>query len=85
MARTASVNSRIEPSLKKRAEKIFDAIGLNASTAISLFYQQVVYRRGLPFDVCIPNESTIAALEELERGDGEVVSSSTKQLLDEIG
>jgi DNA-damage-inducible protein J len=84
MPRTAYVNTRIEPALKKKAESIFSAIGLSASTAISLFYRQVVYRRGLPFDVCVPNEATIAALEELERGGGEVVRGSTKQLLDEI-
>ena len=84
MPRTAYVNTRIEPALKEKAESIFSAIGLSASTAISLFYRQVVYRRGLPFDVCVPNEATIAALEELERGGGEVVRGSTKQLLDEI-
>lgn len=85
MPKTAAINSRIEPALKEKAESIFAAIGLNASSAISLFYQQVVYNRGLPFDVCVPNEVTIAALEELERGGGEVVRGSSKQLLDEIG
>ena len=85
MARTATVNTRIEPDLKAKAESVFDAIGLNASSAISLFYQQVVYSRGLPFDVCVPNDVTIAALEELDGGGGEVVHGSTKQFLDEIG
>lgn len=85
MARTAAVNTRIEPDLKAKAESVFDAIGLSASSAISLFYQQVVYSRGLPFDVCVPNDVTIAALVELENGGGEVVHGSTKQFLDEIG
>lgn len=85
MPRTAFINSRIEPDLKERAERIFAALGLNPSTAISLFYRQVVYHRGLPFDVSVPNDVTIAALEELERGEGEVVRGPTKQLLDEIG
>jgi len=85
MRRTAYINSRIEPVLKEKAERIFAALGLSASAAIGLFYRQVVYRRGLPFEVCVPNEQTIAALEELERGEGEVVRVSTKQLLDEIG
>jgi DNA-damage-inducible protein J len=85
MARTATVNTRIEPDLKEKAESVFDAIGLSPSSAISLFYQQVVYSRGLPFDVCVPNDVTIAALEELERGGGEVVHGSTSQFLDELG
>jgi len=38
----------------------------------------------MPFDVCIPNATTIAALEELERGEGEIVHGSTRQLFDEL-
>ena len=85
MAKTASVNARIEPTVKKQAEIIFAALGISASEAISMFYRQVTFRRGLPFDVCIPNATTIAALEELDRGGGEVVHGPTSQLFDEPG
>ncbi len=85
MAKTASVNARIEPTVKKQAETIFAALGISASEAISMFYRQVTFRRGLPFDVCIPNATTIAALEELDRGGGEVVHGPTSQLFDEPG
>jgi DNA-damage-inducible protein J len=84
MAKTASINARIEPEVKEKAESIFAAIGISASEAISMFYRQVTFRRGLPFDVCIPNATTIAALEELERRGGEVVHGPTSQLFDEI-
>lgn len=84
MAKTASINARIEPKVKKQAETIFAAIGISASEAISMFYRQVYFRRGLPFDVCVPNATTIAALEELERGGGEVVHGPTSQLFDEL-
>jgi DNA-damage-inducible protein J len=84
MAKTASINARIEPTIKAKAETIFAAIGISASDAIGLFYRQVAFRRGLPFDVCVPNATTLAALEELERGGGEVVHGSTQQLFDEL-
>lgn len=84
MAKTATINARIEPEVKERAESIFAAIGISASEAISMFYRQVTFRRGLPFDVCVPNATTIAALEELERGGGEVVHGSASQLFDEL-
>jgi DNA-damage-inducible protein J len=84
MAKTATINARIEPEVKEKAEGIFSALGISASEAISMFYRQVTFRRGLPFDVCIPNATTIAALEELERGGGEVVHGSTSQLFDEL-
>jgi DNA-damage-inducible protein J len=50
-----------------------------------VFYRQVLVTRGLPFDVRIPNAATMAAIEELENGGGEVVHGSTRQLFDEIG
>jgi DNA-damage-inducible protein J len=85
MAKTASVNARIEPAVKKKAERIFAEIGISASDAVGMFYRQVVYRRGLPFDVRIPNATTIAALEELEQGKGDVFKGSTRKLFDELG
>jgi hypothetical protein len=33
----------------------------------------------------VPNETTIAALEELERGEGEIVHGPTRQLFDDLG
>jgi DNA-damage-inducible protein J len=84
MAKTATINARIEPEVKERAESIFAAIGISASEAISMFYRQVTFKRGLPFDVCIPNGTTVAALEAAERGEGEVFHGSTSQLFDEL-
>lgn len=84
MAKTASINARIEPAVKEKAESIFAALGISASEAISMFYRQVTFRRGLPFDVCIPNATTVAALEAAERGEGEVFHGSTSQLFDEL-
>ena len=84
MARTAFLNARIEPALKEKAEKIFSAIGVSASDAITMFYKQVVYRRGIPFDVCIPNAETLAALEEADQREGQLVTSSTKDAFADI-
>ncbi len=75
---------RIEPALKERAERIFAALGLSTSDAIGMFLRQVVLRRGMPFDVSIPNAATVAALEELDRGGGEVFRGSTRELFDEL-
>jgi DNA-damage-inducible protein J len=33
-----------------------------------MFYTQIALRNGLPFDVAIPNETTIKALEDSRRG-----------------
>lgn len=82
MAKTAFLNARIDPDLKNNAEEIFEAVGVSSSQAITMFYRQVVLRRGLPFDVCIPNSDTVAAIGEIESGGGEVVRGSTAELFD---
>jgi DNA-damage-inducible protein J len=84
MAKTAYVNARIDPTLKAKAEQVFSAIGVSASTAIAMFYRQVTLRRGIPFDVCIPNQETIATLAEADAGGGEVVHGPTDQVFDDI-
>ena len=51
MAKTANLYARIEPELKAQAEDIFHSLGLPPSSAITMFYKQVVLQQGLPFDV----------------------------------
>jgi addiction module RelB/DinJ family antitoxin len=42
-------------SCRHAAENIFAAMGLSATQAITLFYQQVKWARGLPFEVRVVN------------------------------
>jgi len=44
-------NITLEPKVKKEACKILEGLGLDLSTAISIFLKQVVIHEGLPFDV----------------------------------
>jgi DNA-damage-inducible protein J len=84
MAKTAFLNARIDPDLKTKAEKVLAGVGVSASQAITMFYRQVVLRRGLPFDVCIPNAETLAALKEADAGGGQIVSGSTESAFEDI-
>ena len=47
----ANLNIRIDDDLKKDAESLFNDLGLNMTTATTMFLKQCVYRRGLPFEV----------------------------------
>ena len=51
MAKTANLYTRIDPKLKEQAEYILNSLGLPPSSAITMFYKQVVLQQGLPFDV----------------------------------
>ena len=47
----AQVNFRIDDQMKSDAEELFSGLGLNMSTAITIFIKQSLNRRGLPFEV----------------------------------
>lgn len=49
--KTATVYARLDPQVKARAEEILDALGIPASSAINMFYRQIIQQNGLPFDV----------------------------------
>ncbi len=63
MAKTTTISVRIDPETKKGAELVFKKLGLTASQAITLFYQQAALQQGLPFIVKIPNDLTAETLE----------------------
>ena len=60
---------RINPALKKEATKLFDALGIDMSTAVNMFLHQCIMRGGLPFSVEVPNynKETIDAMIEAKR------------------
>lgn len=49
--KTANLYTRIDPELKEQAEHILNSLGLPPSSAITMFYKQVVLQQGLPFNV----------------------------------
>ncbi len=59
----------MEPATKKRAESVLRKLGLSPTEAIRLFYQQIYLRRGIPFQVAIPNAITRMTLEKSQRGE----------------
>ncbi len=68
MAKTAMINARIEPNLKREVEGIFERLGLNTTQAVSLFFRHVKNYRGLPFEVKLPNATTRRAIEAARKG-----------------
>jgi len=58
------IRTRVTADLKTEAAQILNNCGLNVSEAVRLFLTQVVTHRGLPFEVKMPNATTIAAMKE---------------------
>ncbi len=55
MEKSATLNLRINPTLKHDAENVLGRLGIPMSTAIDMFLNQVVLVGGIPFSVTIPN------------------------------
>jgi DNA-damage-inducible protein J len=62
--KTQMVHARIDPKLKRSAERVFTKLGISTTEAIRLFLKQVELHKGLPFPISIPNEETVAAMME---------------------
>ena len=60
MAKDANVFARVDASLKEQAEGILSQLGMPMSSAINIFLNQVVLRRGLPFEVVLPASTPLA-------------------------
>jgi DNA-damage-inducible protein J len=68
MAKEAMVRARVAADLKEKAEKVLAQLGLSTSQAITLFLKQVELRRGLPFQVELPNEQTEKTFRDTDKG-----------------
>ena len=66
--KSANLYARIEPDVKEKAESILSTLGIPASSAINMFYKQIILQRGLPFEVKIPfaRPVDISTLSEAE-------------------
>jgi len=63
MPKSSAISARIDPTLKQRAEEIFNELGLTASQAITLYYRQVTLHQGIPFAVSLPKQRAEAAVQ----------------------
>ncbi len=84
MAKEAMIRARIEPHLKEEVESIFRELGLSITEAITLFYQQVRLNRGLPFEVRIPNETTLSTFEDTDAGQNLIQCQDAPEMFDKL-
>ena len=77
MAKSANLYARIEPEVKEQAEIILGELGIPASSAINMFYKQIILQRGLPFEVKLPQHPLDLGSMSGERLDAELEKGYT--------
>ena len=85
MSKTAMIRARVEPDLKRDAEEVFEKLGLSPTQAVTLFYRQVSMRRGLPFDVVVPNTTTRRTFEATDAGRDVTICRDAADLFAKLG
>ena len=68
MEKTATLNLRINPTLKSDAETILSRLGIPMSTAVDMFLNQVVLNGGLPFAVTLPKPPADIDISQMTDG-----------------
>ena len=69
MTKTASLNIRLNPEVKKTAETVYAQYGLSLAEAVTIFIHQSCNIGGLPFDLrpSRPNAESLMAIAEANR------------------
>ena len=64
-----STTIRAAHDAKKQVQQIFSNLGMDMSTAVNIFFHQVIRSNGLPFEVVMdtPNAETVEAIRELQK------------------
>ena len=63
-----STNICLDANLKKACQELFSDLGMDLTTAVTIFLKQSLRSQGLPFSVTrdVPNAETLDAFEEFE-------------------
>jgi DNA-damage-inducible protein J len=68
MPATEMVHVRVDKRIKARAAKTLSAMGLSVSDAVRVLLTRVAAEKALPFEVKVPNATTVAAMREARKG-----------------
>lgn len=76
---TTSITIRMDENLKKQAELLFEDMGLNMTTAITMFTKAVIKQNKIPFEITADpfyseeNQRHLQkAISDLEAGKGKI-------------
>ncbi len=81
---TTMVHVRLDEKVKAGATKALSAMGMSVSDAVRILLVRVAAEKALPFDVKVPNQTTVRAMTAADRGKGKRFKSA-EALLKDLG
>ena len=84
---TTSITIRMDENLKKQAETLFEEMGLNMTTAFTVFTKAVVRQGKIPFEIAVDPFYSGAhqthlkrVIDEYESGNAKLVTKTIEEL-----
>ena len=84
---TTSITVRMDEGLKKQVETLFDDMGLNMTTAFTIFAKAVVKQNKIPFEIIADpfynafNQARLReAIADFESGDAKLIVRTMEEL-----
>lgn len=67
---TTMVHVRVDERTKEKAAKTLSRMGISVSDAVRMLLIRVAAEKALPFEVRVPNATTVKALRAADKGKG---------------
>jgi len=74
MAANQLIQTHVDGTIKEQATAVLASAGLTVSDAVRLMLTRIAQDKALPFELRMPNATTLAAIEEARQGGGESVT-----------
>ncbi len=87
MEKSATLNLRVNPNTKQKAEAVLEQLGISMSTAMDIYLNQIILVGGIPFPVTLPKAAPAVnadlmtdteLADKLERGAAEAEAGMTR-------
>ncbi len=85
MAKTQTIHARVAPDLKAEVERILKKLGMNTTDAINLYFNQIKLKKGLPFEIKIPNKTTLETFKKTDKGEELTSYNSLEEFFEKMG
>lgn len=81
----ANINIRVDEDVKKKAEQLFEELGMNMTTAINVFLKKSIAFGGIPFEVARNTSELDRRLEDIKAGKNvSAAFSSVSELMEDL-
>jgi DNA-damage-inducible protein J len=81
---TTMVHVRVDEKTKQIAAKTLAEMGISVSDAVRMLLVRVAAEKALPFEVKVPNATTVKAMRAADKGKGKRLSSAS-ELFEDLG